>query len=90
MDTARAWHDFFENWPADLPQEGIIITTFQESIPFVRFLISDGTIAIERDRPDTIGARKVVIAFAAIAAIKMTDTGDFGRFAKMGFMEPNG
>ncbi|MCA8991248.1 MAG: hypothetical protein KDA69_07520 [Planctomycetaceae bacterium] len=88
MDTTQAWRSFFENWPSELPQNGIIITTFQESIPFVRFLIGEGTIAIERDRPDTIGARKVIIGFNAISAVKMTDTDDFSRFLQMGFSEP--
>ncbi len=90
MDTARAWQGFFENWPADLPQQGIIVTTGQEVIPFIRFLIAEGVIAVERDRPDTIGARKVVISYDSISAIKMTDTGDFGRFEQMGFTNPNG
>lgn len=89
MDKAQAWYEFFNNWPAELPQSGIIITTFQESIPFIRFLLSEGAVALERDRPDTIGARKVVISLGAIDAVKMTDTGDFNRFLQMGFSEPS-
>lgn len=88
MDTGDAWQSFFENWPASLPPQGIIVTTLGETIPFLRFMISSGVIALERDRPDTIGARKVVVACSAIAAVKMTDTGDFGRFTQMGFSEP--
>jgi hypothetical protein len=88
MDTAQAWQNFFENWPGTLPQHGIVITSFQETIPFVRFMITDGIIALERDRPDSIGGRKVVVAFSAISAVKMTDTGDFTRFADMGFTSP--
>ncbi|MCA9079305.1 MAG: hypothetical protein KDA58_02050 [Planctomycetaceae bacterium] len=87
MDTTRYWNEFFSGWPAGLPQAGIVITTYQENIPFIRFMLADGTIALERDRPDTIGARKVVLALSAIAAVKMTDTDSFDRFAQMGFFE---
>ena len=87
-ETGQAWQSFFESWPPSLPQEGIVVTSFQETIPFSRFMIADGLLALERDKPDSIGSRKVILGFAAISAVKMTDTGDFGRFAQMGFNEP--
>lgn len=85
MDSAAAWQQFFESWPDSIPKQGIIVTAFQETIPFTRFLVSPGILALERDRPDTIGARKVLVSFSAISAVKLTDTGDFSRFATMGF-----
>jgi hypothetical protein len=88
MDTGSAWQTFFESWPAAQPQVGIVVTTFQDNIPFSRFLVADGLLALERDKPDSIGSRKVIIAFTAISAVKMTDTGDFGRFTEMGFNDP--
>lgn len=88
METAQSWQSFFEMWPAAEPQRGIVVTTFQENIPFTRFMIADGLLALERDKPDSIGSRKVIVAFSAISAVKMTDTGDFGRFADMGFNDP--
>lgn len=88
METSQAWQSFFESWPADLPQQGILVTMFQETIPFSRFMVSEGILALERDKPDSLGSRKVLVAFSAISAVKMTDTGDFGRFAQMGFNSP--
>lgn len=85
MDIASAWQQLFENWPANLPRQGIIVTTFQENIGFVNFRTSMGLLAIERDRPDSIGARKVIISFAAISAVKMTDTADFTEVRHLGF-----
>ena len=90
MDSAFAWQQLFETWPSDAPRQGIITTIFQESIGFKNFMTSDGLLAVERDRPDSLGARKVLIAFTAISALKMTDTGDFAEIAKLGFNEPTG
>jgi hypothetical protein len=90
MDPAFAWQQLFESWPSDAPRTGIIVTTFQETIGFTNFMTGDGLLAVERDRPDSLGARKVLIAFTAISAVKMTDTGDFSKIAKLGFNEPAG
>lgn len=85
MDTARAWQEFFESWPETFPQQGIIVTTFQETVPFTRFLIAPGLLALERDRPDSIGARKVVLSYNAISAVKMTDTAGLDSIRELGF-----
>ena len=80
-----AWRDFFERWPADRPRTGIVVTRFQETIPFTRFLVAEGLIALERDRPDSLGARKVFLSLSSIDAVKMTDTEDFEGVRKFGF-----
>lgn len=85
MDSAFAWQQLFENWPAETPKIGIVVTNFQENIGFTNFMTSDGLLAIERDRPDSIGARKVVVAYAAIVAVKITDTSEFARMSALGF-----
>lgn len=85
MDNARAWQDLFESWPETMPRQGILITTFQESIPFVGFLVSPGLLALQRDRPDSIGARKVLLSFESISAVKMTDTDSFDTVRTLGF-----
>ena len=90
MDPAFAWQQLFETWPSDSPRTGIIMTTFQESIVFSNFMTSEGLLAVERDRPDSMGARKVLLAFTAISAVKMTDTNDFAEIAKLGFTDPAG
>jgi hypothetical protein len=85
MDSAAAWQELFENWPPGRPRTGILVTAFQETIPFTRFLVSPGILALERDRPDSLGARKVLVAFSAISAVKMVDTDDFATIAQLGF-----
>ena len=88
METAEAWRAIFENWPEVIPREGILVTKFQESIPFSNFLISGGILLLERDKPDSIGARKVMVAYDAISAVKLTTPMELARFQVMGFQPP--
>lgn len=85
MDSAESWRELFCGWPQGMPREGIIVTTFQESIPFINFMTSGGVLLVERDRPDSAGARKVMVSFGAIAAVKSTNTLDFDKYKAMGF-----
>ena len=74
MDLDGAWRSVFVNWPEKLPRSGMIVTSTQETIPFVDFLIAESFVIIERDRPDSLGARKIIVALAAITAVKLTIT----------------
>ena len=85
MDSADCWRQLFFEWPQSIPREGIIVTTYQETIPFMNFMTSGGVLLVERDRPDGSGARKVMLAFSAIAAVKSTNTLDFDQYKAMGF-----
>jgi hypothetical protein len=58
-------------WPTNLPKAGILVVG-DDTIPFVDFLIADSFVVVERDKPDTQGARKIVVALAAISAVKLT------------------
>ncbi len=89
MQSADYWQQLFEGWPPSFPTKGIVVTTYQESIQFVRFMISDGMIVLERDKPDSSDARKVVIPFASVAALKITDTFELERFQELGFRSVN-
>lgn len=86
--TADTWRSLFQHWPASLPKQGILVTTFAEQIPFVNFLVSGSALLAERDKPDTLGTRKVVLDYAAISALKLTDPGDIARFQVLGFQPP--
>ena len=88
MDAAEAWKSLFENWPESVPREGLVVTSFNETIPFSGFLISGGVLLVDRDKPDTYGARKVMIAYSAIAAVKITNVLELARFQVMGFQAP--
>ena len=88
MDTTDVWRSLFENWPETIPREGLLVTSFNEHIPFSGFLISGGVLLVDRDKPDTYGARKVMIAYSAILAVKITAVMELGRFQVMGFQPP--
>ena len=88
MESALAWRAIFENWPESIPKQGLVVTSFQETIPFVDFLISGGILMVERDKPDTYGARKVMIVYEAISAVKITNPMELARFQVMGFQAP--
>ncbi len=51
-------------------------------------MISGGVIIVERDKPDTYGARKVLLAYQAIQAVKITSPLELARFQVMGFQPP--
>lgn len=87
MQSAMYWQTFFENWPASFPRQGIVITTQPDTIPFVAFMLSDGLLLLERDKPDSHGARKVILSYEAIAGLKMTTTAPFEEFTQLGFRQ---
>jgi len=84
MDAASGWRQLFENWPASIPRKATIVTAFQETIGFVNFMVTDGVLVLERERPDTIGARKVMLSYPAISAVKFTDTEPFENLKEFG------
>lgn len=88
METAESWRMLFENWPDSIARKGLLVTTFQETIPFVDFMISGGIVLLERDKPDSIGGRKVMLAYDSISAVKITEVIDLPRFQVMGFQPP--
>jgi hypothetical protein len=88
MDSSECWQVLFENWPPSFPPKGIVVTSYQETIPFVNFMIRDGMVVLERDKPDSHDARKVVLLFGSIAALKITATFDLDRFKELGFKPP--
>ncbi len=88
MQATETWQSLFENWPDSMPREGMLVTTYQETIPFVNFLISGGMVLVERDKPDTVGARKVLIPYESIVALKIASPMELSRFQVMGFQAP--
>jgi hypothetical protein len=88
MHAAEGWRSLFENWPETIPHQGLVVTNFGEQIPFVDFLISGSVLLLERNIPDSYGARKVMLAYDAISAVKITDPIDLARFQVMGFQSP--
>lgn len=88
MDAADAWRSLFENWPETIPREGMLVTAFGETVPFTNFMISGGLLLVERDKPDTHGARKVMVVWGAIAAVKIASPMELSNFQVLGFQAP--
>lgn len=85
MENAKIWNRFFREWPADLPQRGVVTTSFGEQVPFCGYLLADDLVLFERNAPDTLGARKLIVPFSAIEAIKIVDPIKGTAFEATGF-----
>lgn len=72
MDLTAAWRNVFASWPQTLPRSGMLVLAGQETVPFVDFLLGESFVVVERDKPDAQGARKLIVALAAITAVKLT------------------
>ena len=90
MDSANVWRELFENWPPSIPRKGLVVTRHGENIPFIKYLLSPGVVLLERDKPDTVGGRKILLAFDQIACVKIVDPLDLVMFQAMGFAPPAG
>ncbi|MFO0917099.1 MAG: hypothetical protein U0872_02155 [Planctomycetaceae bacterium] len=88
MHSAEAWRSLFENWPESIPRSGMLVASFGETIAFKDFLISGSILMVERETPDSLGARKVMIAYDAISAVKLATPMELARFQVMGFQSP--
>ena len=73
MDSGAAWREWFLKWPKEMPRKGVLVTDFGEQIPFDGFMTTDTLLVVERRTPDTIGARKVILPYAHVVAIKLID-----------------
>lgn len=87
MDSSEVWRSFFETWPDSIPHEGMLVTIFDETIPFVDFLISGGLLMVARDKPDTFGGRKVILPYSAISSVKLPSPEELSKFEVMGFQK---
>ena len=59
------WRDFFTQWPTDMNRRGIIVTSFGEQIPFSGFWTNSNHLLLERQTPDSLGARTIILEYAA-------------------------
>lgn len=72
-------------WPGSIPRQGLIVTTFGESIPFCSYMLCGDLILLERKTPDASGARRVIMSVEGIHAVKILDAIEMARFTAMGF-----
>ena len=85
VGAAATWRACFQAWPAGIPQRGVLVTTFDEQIPFGSFMVADDLLFIERRNPDTLGTRSVIVPFTSIAALKIVDPIEPRHFRDFGF-----
>lgn len=88
MDVLHSWKDVFVRWPAEMPRRGVLVVAFGEQIPFAGFATSEAFLLIERQTPDSLGARTVVIPYDQIAALKIVDILKMKLFQSLGFETP--
>ena len=89
-DAASVWRECFQHWPGELDRRGVLVTTFDEQIPFENFLASDNMLLVERRAPDTLGARMVIVAYQSIQGLKIVDVVKLRSFQALGFSLPPG
>jgi len=82
---ADAWKSCFSTWPDNLAKQGILVTSFDEQIPFAGFLTSDTFLLVDRKTPDSLGARTVILPYGNITGLKLTDVVDQKVFRAVGF-----
>ena len=87
-EVAEIWRNCFRQWPADLERRGVLVTSFDEQIPFDGFATSDDLLLLERRAPDTVGARTVLVAYQCIQALKIVEVTKAKAFQSMGFTIP--
>ncbi len=73
MPASKLWQAFFTNWPAAIAQRGLIITSLNDSVPFKNFWLKDGLLLLERNNPDALGGRFILLSFEGISTVKFID-----------------
>ena len=86
MANTAQWQQAFLKWPASIPKRGIVTTVLNEHIPFKGFMTTDKLLLLERQNPDSLGARFIVLEYAAINALKYIDPLKAENFAELGFV----
>ena len=85
MEKSLCWQNLFQRWPDSIPKLGIVVTSLNEGIAFSNFQVSDSAVLLERDRPDTMGARSAIVPWEEIVTVKMTSPIESAKFRDMGF-----
>jgi hypothetical protein len=86
MQPETCWKAFFLKWPKDLPRRGILVTVLNDQHPFKAFMTTDEMVLLERQNPDPLGSRILMLEFNQIALVKLTDVIQQSIFKKMGFV----
>jgi hypothetical protein len=86
MESAvGSWKDVFGRWPTEAPHRGVLVVDFGEQIPFAGFVASPGFLLVQRQTPDSMGARSVMLPYGVIQGLKIIDVIQPGGFKPLGF-----
>jgi hypothetical protein len=85
MIPTSVWKGIFNHWPAGIQHRGVLVTTLNESIPFKGFMVKEDMLLLDRTNPDPMGARFILIDFAAINCVKLIDPVKDSVFSAAGF-----
>ncbi len=83
--TAETWREFFTSWPADVPRNGIVVSTLNESTPFKNFWFRGELLLLERNVPDANGGRFVLVSYDVINTVKLSSPLNTATIAAAGF-----
>lgn len=86
MADAAQWQQTFLKWPASIPRRGILTTVLNEHIPFKGFMTTGAMLLLERQNPDSLGARFIVLEYSAVNALKYIDPLKAENFKELGFV----
>ena len=91
LNIAAQWKELFTHWPENIPCRGIVTNNLNETTPFKGYMIKGEILLLERANPDASGGRFILLPFATINSVKLTDpikesdakgAGFAGKFAK--------
>ena len=63
----------------------MLVTTQSEAFPFKGFMLKEDMVVLERQNPDTLGVRFILMSFSGISAVRMVDPLKAESFASLGF-----
>jgi hypothetical protein len=84
----NCWKSFLNDWPGGLQRQGVLITGWDEQVPFSSFLTRQDLVMFERRNPDTNGARRILIGYDEVKAVKIVEVVKDKPFRDAGFRGP--
>ncbi len=88
MPAITDWGDVFRCWPAEVPRRGVLVVAFGEQISFSSFATSEAFLLVERNSPDSMGARMLLVPYDKILGLKIVDVVKAKAFQSLGFYLP--
>lgn len=85
MNAVDSIRHVFVNWSPKAPRRGLLVTHLNEAVTFKGFMLRGDLLLLERQNPDALGARYVMLTFDQVAAVKLIDPLPAEAFAPWGF-----